>query len=117
MNNTNTRKGKRASLSKDDYIDYIYKKLDSKIEKRHISAILNMFFDELKSFIVLNRKFNLKKFAVFKLKKDKDRRIFNIYTKTHVISKATNRLKIFLDPKIKQILIDHLDKEKTFTKE
>jgi nucleoid DNA-binding protein len=95
------------------YVHKVLLKNGNKISRHHVESIFNFLMDELKNFLIINKKMKLNNFGIFKFSRRGARKIKSILTGEIKIARSTNKIQFFLHDKLKKLLIQYLNIEKT----
>lgn len=102
------------NFSKRDLWRYVNKFTKRIVHHYHVLAVISILFEEIVKQIKLGKPITIVNFGVLSLKETKPRKHYNVTTRSTTFSPAHKILHFVLDKKIKKLLIQHLDLNKTF---
>jgi len=103
-----------GSVDRRILINYVSKKIKRSVPIYHISAVINILFEELFDELISSRMIVIGKFGKFLIKKLGPRRHHSVTAKQIVVSEGNDMLRFQLHEDIKKILTNNLDIAKTF---
>ena len=89
-------------------------KVPKSIDKKSITSILHVFFDEFLNDLKSGVEVKINNFGIFRKKNHPPRRHMNIWTKEIGMSKGRDFLQLALDGKVKTFLKEKIDHCKSF---
>jgi nucleoid DNA-binding protein len=103
------------NVDKRSLCNYVHSKLDGAISGEHIACVISIMFEEMLKELLTNHIVPIGNFGDFLFRKMPARRHMNIATKQCEISPGKQIIRFRLSKKLRHILLNKVDLDKTIT--